>query len=478
MCHRFPVASIFFFTVLLASGYGQEPLRLATWNIQATGTSSSTQWSRALAVIGRANADVVALQEITDASEVATLSTFAAAAGYPYFAVSTTSGTLSGSLYNGAVSRFPIVFSNSYSSAEISGDPTANDITRDIFEMHVQVPNAADVTAFFIMHLKSGAGSANEFRRAVELKRLGQVITNFQSAHPSATYVVCGDFNEDIGDGPFGNAFNTVPSGMPTTFDLGNDVTFPVVYDPFIVLTSTGLVIAPATQEDSTTLFITRSSSSRRLDYIFYSSGISLVADEVYNSARDDGFDDAPVGNWLTKAGSALPSSYSLDASDHFLVFADVTVPSQPVLVYPGSNEDFVLLTGVNAAPTGGSGEDVKPATPGQLLFVNFSSPSGTFDLTPPLLVGQLFSTGFPPVGALPGLWVNTSGAAILVNGLDPGILGLSTVVIPGTGNTYAYLIPSGLAGYSVILQALAVSPFASNGFFAITDGHEIQMQP
>ena len=469
-------ASLLLVLVFAAALAAQTPIRIAAWNIQATGTAASTQWSRAVAILNRVGPDLCAIEEITDASEVAAFGTFAAATAFPYYAVSSISGTLSGNLYNGILSKHPIVFFDSHSAAEISGDPTANDITRDIFEAHVQVPGAASILGVFVLHLKSGAGGSNEFRRAIEIKRLNQVVLGFQTQNPGAPYVVVGDLNEDVGDGPFGNSFATVPSGMPVTFDLGSDVVFPVVNDPFLQIMSTGTTMLDITQEDSTSLYATRQSSGRRLDYVFASQGIALSGDETYNSVRDNGIDDTPIGNWLTKFGAPLPATWSNEASDHFLIVADASLASVPIDAYPGSGEDFVLSSGVNTAPTTGPGQDVKSAASGDLLFIHFASPSGTFDLEPPLLVAQVFTPGLPPLGPLPGLWVNTSGAVILVNGLDGGPLGFAEVIVPVTGNTHAYQVPPGLSGSSVMFQALAVTSSAVNGFFAITTGHEIQL--
>jgi endonuclease/exonuclease/phosphatase family metal-dependent hydrolase len=478
MCYRFLVSVVAVHLVLAATADSQTPVRVATWNIQATGTTASTQWTRAVAILGRIDADIVAVEEVTSLAEVATFATLAAQAGYAHAQVSQVSGTLSGNLYLGVLSKHPIVFSDSHSSAELSGDPAANDISRDVFEAHVQVPGAADVTAVFVLHLKSGSNASDEFRRAIEMRRCMQAVALFTAAHPGAPYVALGDFNEDLGDGPFGNQFNSLPGGLPQTFTLGADLSFPIAYDIFNTLTASGLVIADATQEDSTTLRTTRQSSGRRLDYIVHSTTMSASGDEVYNSARDDGVDQAPAGNFLAKVGLPLGSTFSLDASDHFLVFGDFTLPAAQILRYPGSGEDLLMSTGIGGAPTTGPLFDVKTAGAGDLLYVHFVSPSGTFDFAPPLLVAQIFAFGNPPLGPLLGLHVNTAGAVVLVNGLDGGPLGLQEVIAPGAGNTHVYLVPAGLAPFSVMLQTLAVSSLAANGFFAASDAHEIQMVP
>jgi len=50
------------------------------------------------------------------------------------------------------------------------------------------------------------------------------------------------------------------------------------------------------------------------------------------------------------------------------------------------------------------------------------------------------------------------------------------SVVIPG-GNQMTFVVPSGLAGFNILLQALTLSPAAANGVYAASDGHEIRFQ-
>ena len=263
--------------------------RIGTWNIQSLGNSGTNEWNRELDVIARMGCEIVTIQEIDDLSEAIAFSSFAAAAGYSHFAVGNASGTLSGSLRNGVLSMHPIVSFSSHNSVSLSGDANANDITRDIFEARIQVPNAADLLGVFSVHFKASSGGTNDFRRAVEVHRLAQAIDGFVAANPGAPWVVTGDFNEDLGDGPFGNSFSSLPSGLPQTYDLGNDISFPVIYNPFVDLVNKGGLIADATQEDSATIDATRDSSGRRLDYLIYANGVLLSGDEVYNSARDNG---------------------------------------------------------------------------------------------------------------------------------------------------------------------------------------------
>ena len=65
----------------------------------------------------------------------------------------------------------------------------------------------------------------------------------------------------------------------------------------------------------------------------------------------------------------------------------------------------------------------------------------------------------------------------LLIDGTSPLSFFGPPVVFPA-GNTYQFLIPTGLAGVSALIQAVVFTPIASNGAFASTDAHEIQLVP
>ena len=251
------------------------------------------------------------------------------------------------------ISQHPIVFSESHSAASISGDPGANDITRDIFEVHVQPPGISLPVGLFVVHLKAGTSAEDDFRRAVEVLRLAAVVSAFQASHPGAPAIIAGDFNEDLMDGPFGWTVSSLPSGLPSSYSLGNDIALPLIYEPFATFTSLGFAIADATREDTTDDYVTRPTSGRRLDYLIYFAAQDQ-GDEVYDSGLDNGFDDPPVGNWLAKWGAPLAPSVSLQASDHNPVFADfapiVSIQLALAITQPLPGND-ITFTVSGAAP-------------------------------------------------------------------------------------------------------------------------------
>ncbi|MCH2169510.1 IPTL-CTERM sorting domain-containing protein [Myxococcota bacterium] len=315
--------------LLAGQGHAQTDLRIATWNIEDVGASGSSEYNAALAVLGRIAADVVAINEVGSLADTVNLTALAADAGYPHLAF--TSGAPFGSDRNAILSLYPFVSTTEHTSASLSGDVAANDISRLILEAVVDVPgNARDLTVVS-KHWKSGTGNDDEFRRVVESLRIAQALSGLTSADDA--YVVLGDVNEEADSVPrTPNPFTSLPSGLPGSFVLGADLTAELAggglaNDPFAPLEADpGLnaAVVAAVQLDGSDG--TRPASGRRLDYLLVSDALSNLGldAEVYDS-QDEG-----LAGGLPKTGAALAAATSLDASDHLLVFIDVTVPATP----------------------------------------------------------------------------------------------------------------------------------------------------
>ena len=161
--------------------------------------------------------------------------------------------------------------------------------------------------------------------------------------------------------------------------------------------------------------------------------------------------------------------------------FDDVlfTRPSTTPATYPGSGEDLTLTTGIGgAAATGGPANDVKIANSGDLLEFNVSSPGSAYSLSAYYLVAQLFSTGAPPtpLGAFPDLWFGFTTFFLLVDGSSVPIVG-APLIGPSGGTSTFFVTPPGLAGSSVMIQGLVINSSTTNGLYAATAAHEIQVQ-
>lgn len=145
---------------------------------------------------------------------------------------------------------------------------------------------------------------------------------------------------------------------------------------------------------------------------------------------------------------------------------------------YPGLGEDLLLFSGLNAdVLTSGSGNDIKTAMAGDDLVLRIESPLGTFLGDPLVLLGQVYPTaGGIPGGVLPGLWVAPPGPIFILDGSLPGPFGGPSHVLVSGGNVLGFPLPGGFAGLSIVVQAGTVSASAANGFYTLSDAHEIRL--
>jgi len=315
--------------IAAAGAVGQTDVRVATWNIETVGegvSGESEQFEAAVAVLGRIGADVVAINEIYGKGDIENFEALAGRAGYAYWVVPDTNPF--GPQRNGFLSKLPILDFTFHTSEALSGDPEANDITRLIIEVVVDVPGDAMDLTLVTEHFKSDKDNADEFRRACEAYRVGQAVSDLRSAVDA--YVLMGDVNEEIDSVPRNpNPFVELPGGLPKSFCLGSDLQGVlhgpgIVNDPFFYLQRwdcPATTALDALQLDGTDP--TRPASGRRLDYILTSHAVLHLCPqaEVYNSVHEG----LPGG--LPKSGDPLPPGTSLAAADHLLVFADITVP-------------------------------------------------------------------------------------------------------------------------------------------------------
>jgi hypothetical protein len=200
-------------------------------------------------------------------------------------------------------------------------------------------------------------------------------------------FIVLGDFNPSS----INATFTELPSDLPGSYVLGNDITFPVSYsvDPLPYFTTPGAVKALAFQLDgSTSTFNTVFPGGPELDLILVSPAITArpMFTEIYNSALD-----LTNGQGLPKSGSPLAADTSAIASDHYPVFADIRLDSPQAYVFsaPGETirEDFTGFIGVrDPAPwstTGGTAwrgiDDGSSALSGWRFYGSRQNPAAGF---------------------------------------------------------------------------------------------------
>ena len=295
-------------------------VRIASYNIEnGTGEIGSEKYEALRAILARINADVVGFQELRP-STFWEWEQLAAELDYPYTAISA-NGPLSGGLYNGFYSRYPIL-----STHHVTSPPGAVELTRFPFRAVIEVPDAQLPLVVWNMHQKAGNNQIDKFRRSIEAYRIVQDIDAYLAANPEhVEYVFLGDLNEDIRDAQWPEFFFSQPNGAPMSYSLGADIVFPVAYAHFptdrYAQAGEGLSILPAYWEGTSTP-TTRWKSGRILDYILISptilnSPLGVPMAEVYHSPYD-------AGGGLPKAGVPPHPGVSTNASDHLMVFADI----------------------------------------------------------------------------------------------------------------------------------------------------------
>jgi endonuclease/exonuclease/phosphatase family metal-dependent hydrolase len=347
-----PAALLFFITSSLAQAV---EIRVATFNIGAhlvvppgggpayfdygLGESGTPDHDSVRGILGRIDADVVALQEIHTAdvngNDVADL---AASLGYPHFYIAPTTNVFDPSLRVAFLSRFPFLTQNS-----IGPPGAAKDVTRRMPMVKVDVPGTTRDPVLLAAHLKSGSAASDIFQRTVEMRRLTDSLSA-QGLTSNDNFIVMGDFNLSNSD----RTFTALPtSGLPSGFILGADIVFPQSYhtNPLSYFTAPSVNrIIPRQLDNSTTTF---PSSGSTIDLFLVSPIISArpLRTEIYNSALD-------VSNsiGLPKSGNPPATGTSATASDHFPLFGDFELDAAAPYAFtqPGQtvNESFDGFSG------------------------------------------------------------------------------------------------------------------------------------
>jgi endonuclease/exonuclease/phosphatase family metal-dependent hydrolase len=299
-------------------------VRIAAFNVQSLEYTGSSGFAAVRAMVQRIGADVICLEEVED-FEGRRLATLAAQAGYPYYFMGEARSPMAGGLTNACLSRYPLVEVASLDSEAITGQANANEIARDLVEVRLELIAKHRYLTAIVGHLKSGFANTDKFRRQVEAMRIRDRVRALHTSRPDDAIAVMGDFNEEIDGNDLGWRFFSLPSGLPSSYRLGSDITFPLEYQPFEALLSAGLSLSDPTHEDTIDEYATRIPSGRRIDFVLI-DGARITADGVYESCVDDGIDDAPRGNFLRMTGSPLSCGTNSTASDHRPVVVDVSI--------------------------------------------------------------------------------------------------------------------------------------------------------
>ena len=150
----------------------------------------------------------------------------------------------------------------------------------------VDVPGTARDPLLIAAHLKSASEPSDLFQRTVEMRRLTDTL-NSQGLTPNDNYIVMGDFNLSANDEE--RRFNSSPgSGLPSGFNLGADIVFPITYhkNPLRYFNGVPVVLLDPRQLDQSPSTINTGST---LDLMLVSPILAgrPMRTEVYNSALD-----------------------------------------------------------------------------------------------------------------------------------------------------------------------------------------------
>ncbi len=319
--------------VLMPAAAGAVEFRLATCNVGGNFVdycgicdSNDPEGTAIREVLRRVDADVVCLQEIfsNDVSgSPSDLEALAEALGYDHIYEAPLSGAFDFTLRNVILSRYPFL-----STEAIRSYPNAKEVTRNHAAVVVDVPGTANDPIVIGVHLKSGNGNEDEFRRAIEMRRINEYL-DAKAYDGTENLFILGDFNLDLAGGNM--SFTAEPDGLPQTFDLGDDIRaefqqsppVPLIHseDPSFYFTTPSLnrLNCRKVNGDDATI----DGSFRTIDHILVSDAVLSreFACEIYDSALE-----THPNAGLPKAGSPPAGGTSLLASDHWVVFGDFTL--------------------------------------------------------------------------------------------------------------------------------------------------------
>ncbi len=363
------------FFLLLAPQAQGAGFRLATFNIGAhlvvppdggpayfdygIGAPGQPDHDKVRDVIARINADVVALQEIHTADvNAGNVSILASNLGYTYSYIAPNTNTFDTSLRVIFLSRFPFITTTS-----IDAPAGFKELSRLHPVVKVDLPGTSKDPTIIGVHLKSGTGSDDRFRRAVEMKRVARYLTS-QGITAEDNFIILGDFNPSATN----KTFTALPSGLPGSFSLGTDLNFPAIpitysANPAAYFTNPiPTKLDPRQVNNSAATYNTSVTTGPTYDLFLVSPAIAgrPHSQEIYNSTLDT---SNSIG--LPKTGAPPAADTSYIASDHYAVFADMemdqdfpnlgaslSIPSVAENAPPGTVTFSVTLPAISATAT------------------------------------------------------------------------------------------------------------------------------
>lgn len=127
----------------------------------------------------------------------------------------------------------------------------------------------------------------------------------------------------------------------------------------------------------------------------------------------------------------------------------------------PGTNEDLVLKTKVGNSPLDTTCGKIVRA--GDTVQLEVTSPNGTHVAHIGGLFLQIHDASAPPLsGIIPGLHLDHDDGYLVIPG------------VPAAGWSWSFTMPAGINRDFLRWQALMLTPNPANGFFALSDAHDL----
>jgi subtilisin-like proprotein convertase family protein len=422
-------------------------IRVGAFNIlQGFGEPGTTSYDAARDVIRRVDADIIGFSEARGPDK-ANFDTMAAELGYPHTAYSTSS-SLDTSNRTAFMSRWPIL-----SIEEVPSPPGAVEMTRQNIVVTVDVPGTTNDPTLVSVHYKCCATTnADPFRRAVEIRRTIEFLQS-KGLDGSDNVFVVGDYNL-VGST---TTITSLPSGLPTKYTPGDDLTFPIDYttNPDSYFPAIGLAKVPMRQADG----VSSSTYVRGgiLDYIVTSTAVSNrgFATEIYNSAREANHPG------LAKAGDPLASARSSEASDHFMIFGDFELEDAD------APPALVLIASPTSVP------ESAPANSVELVVRIPQAPSAGESVTVNLASGDTseFIVDSPVVTFLEGeTAIAVTGSTVNDGEVDGGQIVVVTASAEGFTTAAAELLVTDVGGGTTVGRSLeGIGQSITDGFDGFT---------